>query len=180
MMILVDEDDNPIGQSSKIEAHKQTLLHRAFSVFIINSEGKILMQQRAKDKYYSGGLWANTCCNHPFPGEDIYEAAYRRLWEETGIKAELKYLMKLQYYAPFDNGLSEYEIDSFFIGYSNKKPLINREEVQTYKYMDFQNIEEDISENPENYSVWFKIIFERLLYELDNEQLEIPVGHFKF
>ena len=180
MVILVDKDDNPIGKSSKIEAHEKNLLHRAFSVFIFNSEGKILMQQRAKDKYHSAGLWTNTCCSHPFPGEDIYAAAYRRLWEEMGIKTELKYLMKFQYYAPFDNGLTEYEIDSVFIGYCDKKPVINKEEVQAYKYMDFQNIEEDIIENPENYTVWFKIIFERLLYELDSERLELPVGHSTF
>ena len=153
MVILVDKDDNPIGQSSKIEAHKQNLLHRALSVFIINSEGKILMQQRAKEKYHSSGLWTNTCCSHPFPGEDIYAAAYSRLWEETGIKTELKYLMKFRYYAPFDNGLAEYEIDSVFNGYSDKKPLINKVEVQAYKYMEFQTIENDIQENPENYTV---------------------------
>ncbi len=175
MVMLVDKDDHPIGQVSKTEAHEKGFLHRAFSVFILNTAGELLMQQRAMDKYHSAGLWANTCCSHPYPEENIGDAARRRLWEEMRMKTELKFLFKFQYYTAFDNGLFEHEIDSVFVGYTDDKPMINQKEVHTFKYMSIPGIEEDIQKNPQNYTVWFKIIFERFLKEFDFKELEITL-----
>jgi len=165
MVILVDSKDNPIGQMEKIEAHEKALLHRAFSIFIFNSNNEILMQQRAFGKYHSAGLWTNTCCSHPFPYEDTLAAANRRLQEEMGMQADLKYLFKFQYKAPFDNNLTEHEIDHVFIGYSDTIPKINSDEVNEFKYMTTNDITKDIKINPNNYTEWFKIIFERFCKE---------------
>ena len=165
MVILVDNNDNPIGEMEKMEAHEKALLHRAFSVFIFNSEKKILMQQRALNKYHSAGLWTNTCCSHPFPGEDTLVAANRRLMEEMGMKADLKFHFKFKYKAPFDNKLTEHEIDHVFLGNSDELPIINEDEVNGYKYMSIKEIEQDLKINPNNYTAWFKIIFERFCKE---------------
>ncbi|MBN1253536.1 MAG: isopentenyl-diphosphate Delta-isomerase [Bacteroidales bacterium] len=167
MVILVDDNDKPIGEMEKIEAHEKALLHRAFSVFIFNSKNEILMQQRALGKYHSAGLWTNTCCSHPFPGEETLDAANRRLMEEMGMESELKYLFKFKYKAPFDNNLSEHEIDHVFIGNSDDLPDINLDEVNSYKYMTINEIEEDIKVNPDDYTAWFKIIFDRFCEEYD-------------
>ncbi len=165
MIILVDKNDNKTGQISKLEAHLKGLLHRAFSVFIFNSHGEILMQQRAFDKYHTPGLWTNTCCSHPKPDENTLSAANRRLSEEMGLKTELKYLFKFQYYAKFNNNLTENEIDHIFIGYSDELPKINKHEVNDYKYMKPSEIIKEIKTNPENYTIWFKLIFEKLINE---------------
>ncbi|MBN1820393.1 MAG: isopentenyl-diphosphate Delta-isomerase, partial [Prolixibacteraceae bacterium] len=113
-VICVDENDNPIGEMEKMEAHEKAVLHRAFSVFIFNSKKELLLQQRSAGKYHSALLWTNTCCSHPVPGELTENAAKRRLKEEMGMNAELKFLFKFQYKAPFDNGLTEHEIDHVF------------------------------------------------------------------
>lgn len=161
MLILVNENDEPIGEIAKMEAHEKALLHRAFSVFILNSKGEILMQQRALDKYHSAGLWTNTCCSHPFPNEQSLDAANRRLLEEMGMSVDLEFLFKFQYKAPFDNGLTEHEIDHVFLGNSDSLPQINKKEVSSYKYISFEDLEMDIIKNPEDYTVWFKIIFNK-------------------
>ena len=163
MVILVDKEDNPIGQASKVEVHNKGLLHRAFSIFIFNSAGEILMQQRALNKYHTPGLWTNTCCSHPKPEENILSAANRRLSEEMGLKSDLKYLFKFEYYAKFDNNLIEHEIDHIVIGYSDIEPIINKDEVNDYKYMKISELQEDVKINPENYTIWFKLIFEKLI-----------------
>ncbi|MCD4794025.1 MAG: isopentenyl-diphosphate Delta-isomerase [Bacteroidales bacterium] len=165
MIILVDKNDKKTGQISKLEAHLKGLLHRAFSVFIFNSHGEILMQQRAFDKYHTPGLWTNTCCSHPKPDENTLSAANRRLSEEMGLKTELKYLFKFQYYAKFNNNLTENEIDHIFIGYSDELPKINKHEVNDYKYMKPSEIIIEIKTNPENYTIWFRLIFEKLINE---------------
>lgn len=160
MVILVNEKDETIGYMSKFEAHQQGVLHRAFSVLIFNSKGQLLLQQRAIGKYHTPGKWTNTCCSHPYQDETPEEAAHRRLREEMGIDTALQFLFKFQYKAPFDNELTEHEIDHVFIGFTDDVPSINKEEVNDFKYMYLNDIREDIVRNPDGYTPWFKIIIE--------------------
>lgn len=171
MVLLVDKNDNPIGEADKIEAHEKGLLHRAFSVFIFNSKNELLIHRRALTKYHSPGLWTNTCCSHPFPGENTEDAAHRRLKEEMGLESDLTYLFKFQYFAPFDNGLKEHEIDHVFYGKSDEIPQIDFEEVDSYKYVSLETLRNDVRENPDRYTEWFKIILQKfdeqkLMYEI--------------
>ena len=159
-VILVDKNDNQVGLMPKLEAHEKGLLHRAFSVFIFNNEYKLLLQKRATSKYHSGGLWTNTCCSHPREGEDISEAANRRLFEEMGIKTSLRKVYDFVYKAELDNGLTENEFDHVFYGVYDKEPKINLEEADDYKWMDMDSLNYDINNNAGNYTVWFKIAFE--------------------
>lgn len=159
-VILVDENDNEVGTIEKIEAHEKALLHRAISVFIINSKNELLLQQRASSKYHSPDLWTNTCCSHPRPGENTLDAALRRLQEEMGIQTSLEKVLSFQYKAPFDNGLTEHEYDHVFVGYTDENPVLNPEEAKAYKYVSMDIVNADIIENPQNYTAWFKIIFE--------------------
>ncbi len=161
-VILVNESDEPIGVMPKMEAHQKALLHRAFSVFIFNSEGKLMLQQRALHKYHSPGLWTNTCCSHQRLGESNLEAGNRRLFEEMGMKVDLEELFSFIYKAPFDNGLTEHELDHVMIGYSEQSPVINKEEVEDWKWMGMDDIKTDINTQPEAYTAWFKIIFDRV------------------
>lgn len=158
-VILVDEDDKVIGQMEKMEAHEKAILHRAFSVFILNDKNEIMLQQRAKDKYHSPLLWTNTCCSHQRIGETNIEAGKRRLKEEMGFETELKELFHFIYKAPFDNGLTEHELDHVMVGYYNDKPKINNEEVESWLWMSIEDIKNDIENHPEKYTIWFKIIF---------------------
>lgn len=167
MVVLVDEKDNPIGLMEKMEAHRKALLHRAFSVFIINDKGEILLQRRALGKYHSAGLWTNTCCSHQRQGESSIEAGKRRLMEEMGMEVELKELFWFIYKAPFDNGLTEHELDHVMIGYSNQNPKINKQEVEQWRWDSLQNIKKDIEINPNIYTQWFKIIFDKFYREID-------------
>lgn len=166
MVILVDKYDNPTGEMEKIEAHRKALLHRAFSVFIFNTKGELLLQRRARNKYHSGGLWTNTCCSHPYPGEETGHAAHRRLMEEMGMDTDLEYIRKFIYKAPFDNALTEHELDYIFIGITDDQPHINPDEVSEYKYMSLPDLERDIKEHPEKYSAWFYIILEKFMQEI--------------
>jgi isopentenyl-diphosphate delta-isomerase len=161
-VILVDSNDNQVGVEEKMAAHEQALLHRAVSVFIMNSKGEWLLQQRAMDKYHSKGLWTNTCCSHPFPGEAAIDAAARRLQEEMGLKAEIKEIFSFLYREELDNGLTEHEFDHVFVGYSDELPLPNADEVMAWKYLAFDDLKEDITHHPDNYTVWFKMIFEKV------------------
>ena len=145
----------------KIEAHEKALLHRAFSVFSFNKKGQLLLQQRAASKYHSPLLWTNTCCSHQREGESNIEAGKRRLREEMGFVCELKELFVFTYKAPFDNGLTEHEIDHVMVGYYDENPEINREEAEAYKWMTIEEVKMDINKNPETYTVWFRIIFEK-------------------
>ncbi len=165
-VILVDTNDQPIGTMEKMEAHHKALLHRAISVFIFNDEGKWLLQQRTYDKYHSKGLWTNTSCSHPFPGEDSLSAANRRLSEEMGMRAELKEIFSFTYKQELENGLTEHEYDHVFIGRSKELPILNPEEVMDFKYITTTDLIKDVEQNPENYTVWFKLIFERVIQHI--------------
>lgn len=160
-VILVNENDEQIGLMEKIEAHKKALLHRAFSVFVYNNEGEIMLQQRALSKYHSPGLWTNTCCSHQKEGESNIEAGKRRLMEEMGFTTDLEETISFIYKAPFDNGLSEHEYDYILIGKYDDEPNINPDEVAAWKWMSLEDIQKDLKENPEIYTAWFKIIFDK-------------------
>ena len=160
-VILVDQQDRQIGTMEKIEAHAKALLHRAFSIFILNSEGALLLHKRALTKYHSPGLWTNTCCSHQREGETSLAAGNRRLMEEMGMEAPLTELFTFIYKAPFENGLTEHELDHVMIGYSNDEPTINLEEVADFKWVSLETISKDLKDNPADYTVWFEIIFER-------------------
>src|SRR5690606_25419863 len=148
-VILVDEQDREIGTMEKMEAHRRGRLHRAFSVFVFDDEKRLLLQQRALDKYHSGGLWTNTCCSHPRPDEKTIDAANRRLREEMGISCDLTYSFQFQYKAEFENGLIEHEVDHVFFGRSDSTPILNPNEVESYQYKALIDIEKDLQKNPE-------------------------------
>tara|TARA_B100000809_G_scaffold150237_1_gene147735 strand:+ start:6373 stop:6897 length:525 start_codon:yes stop_codon:yes gene_type:complete len=158
-VILVDKNDNQVGLMPKMEAHEKGVLHRAFSVFTFNKKGELMLQQRAGHKYHSPLLWTNTCCSHQRNGETNLEAGKRRLQEEMGFTAELKEVFSFIYKAPFDNGLTEHELDHVLVGYFDDNPNINKEEVEDYKWMLLEDVKSDIDENPSIYTEWFKIIF---------------------
>ena len=168
-VILVDERDNKIGLMEKMEAHQKGLLHRAFSVFVLNSNGDLMMQQRAHHKYHSGGLWTNTCCSHPRDGEGEEEAAHRRLQEEMGFDCEVRKVFDFIYRAELDKGMTEHEFDHLFIGDYNGVPQINPDEVADCKWMSIEEVERDLVNHPEKYTAWFRIIFERFVEALEKQ-----------
>lgn len=165
-VILVNEQDEPLGLMEKMEAHEKGLLHRAFSVFVLNNQGEVMLQQRALHKYHSGGLWTNTCCSHPREGETNEEAAHRRLVEEMGFDCKLEKVLDFIYYAELDQGLAEHEFDHVFVGTCEITPNINPEEVAAWKWMAVEDIAVDMEENPHLYTEWFKIIFDRFVQSL--------------
>ncbi|WP_164111754.1 MULTISPECIES: isopentenyl-diphosphate Delta-isomerase [Sphingobacterium] len=162
-VVLVDEHDQTIGEMDKLLAHEQGLLHRAFSVFIFNAQGELLLQQRADSKYHGGGLWTNTCCSHPQLDEDIHCAALERLEYEMGIRCELRHLYSFVYNEPVENYLIEHELDHIFIGHSNQTPTPHPLEVQDYKWMRPAAIIIDLLEHPRRYTVWFRQAFSELV-----------------
>ena len=170
-VILVNEQDQPIGLMNKLEAHEKAVLHRAFSVFVLNSNNEIMLQQRAHQKYHSPLLWTNTCCSHQRDGETNIQAGTRRLFEEMGFKTELKELFNFIYKAPFDNGLTEHELDHVMIGYFNENPEINPEEVESWKWMSIEDVKKDMQIQPEIYTVWFKIIFDEFYHYLEEHKI---------
>ena len=165
---LVDENDTPCGLIEKIEAHKKGLLHRAISVLLFNSRGEVLLQKRALHKYHSPGLWTNTCCSHPYPEENTNDAAERRLWEEMNIETSLNFAFKFIYKAEFSNGLIENELDHVFIGFSDETPHLNTDEAIAFRWTSLTELMKDINSNPENYTVWFKIIVRDYINQLEN------------
>ena len=165
-VVLVNENDVEIGLMPKLEAHQLGLLHRAFSVFIFNTKGELLLQQRAMGKYHSEGLWSNTCCSHPLPGETTSDAAIRRLDEEMGISATLNFLFSFTYNAGLDNDLTEHELDHVFWGVSDDLPVINTSEVEDYKYIAIPELRKDIKENPALYTEWLKICFDKVVSQI--------------
>lgn len=167
-VILVDQQDNPRGLMPKMEAHEKAELHRAFSVFIFNEKNELMLQQRAKHKYHSPLLWTNTCCSHQRDGESNVQAGKRRLFEEMGFVTEIKEVFSFIYKAPFDNGLTEHELDHVMVGYYNEDPIINRDEVEAFKWMTLDDVKTDIENLPELYTAWFKIIFEKSFDKLKN------------
>lgn len=170
-VILVNEKDQQIGLMPKLEAHEKAVLHRAFSIFILNDKNEIMLQQRAAHKYHSPLLWTNTCCSHQREGETNVEAGRRRLFEEMGFTAELKDLFHFIYKAPFDNGLTEHELDHVLIGYYNDAPQINPDEVESWKWMSIDDVKNDMALHPEIYTVWFKIIFDEFYHYLEEHKL---------
>jgi len=162
-VILVDEQDNEIGVMEKLRAHELGKLHRAFSVFIFNDKKELLLQQRAINKYHSGGLWTNTCCSHPSPNETIKDAANRRLYEEMGMTCDLKIINNFIYKTEFENGLIEHEFDYILTGISNSTPQINKTEVETYKWQQISEIQNDINLNPNKFTTWFKIAIQKAI-----------------
>ncbi len=162
-VILVDEYDHALGSMEKMQVHIEGLLHRAFSVFIFNSDNQLLLQKRNVKKYHSGGLWTNTCCGHPRPDENVQSAAFRRLGEEMGFTCELFKQFDFIYEADFENGLTEHEFDHVFTGAYEDFPKPDPEEVEDWKYVDWDWLLKDVVENPENYTFWFRICLEKFI-----------------
>jgi isopentenyl-diphosphate delta-isomerase len=161
-VILVDEHDSPLGAMEKLEAHRKALLHRAFSVFIFNRKGEMLLQQRALGKYHSAGLWTNACCSHPRPGEDTREAALRRLKEELGFTTDLEKIFDFTYRSEFGNGLTEFEFDHVFAGVYDGPIFPNKEEVSDYYFKSLDEIRASLESNPLRYTSWFHLAFPRV------------------
>jgi isopentenyl-diphosphate Delta-isomerase len=170
-LILVDEKDRAWGQLEKMEVHQLGLLHRAFSVFIFNSKGELLMQQRAEDKYHSASLWSNTCCSHPQFGEDLKDAVNRRLLEELGLTVETEFLFSFIYKIKFGNGLTEHEFDHVFFGISDRKPSPDPTEIKNIKYMSPEELDTDLEANPQHYSEWLRLCFKDILQNEKIQQL---------
>ncbi len=171
-VILVNEKDEQIGLMPKMEAHEKALLHRAFSVFIFNDKNELMLQQRALTKYHSPGLWTNTCCSHQREGESNIQAGKRRLFEEMGFMVDLQESISFIYKAPFDNGLTEHEFDHIMIGSYNDEPIINFEEVASWKWMTLEAVKNDMLKNPELYTEWFKIIFDKFYEHINISENE--------
>ena len=162
-VILVNKEDKALGTMEKMEAHEKAVLHRAFSVFIFNTQGQLLLQQRATHKYHSPLLWTNTVCSHPRQGEKTVDAAHRRIIEEMGMDCEFKEVFSFIYKADVGKGLVEHEFDHVFIGVSDEEPIPNADEVCDWKYVDLEILENDVKENSDNYTVWFKIALSEVL-----------------
>lgn len=160
-VILVDTNDTPIGTMEKMEAHQQGLLHRAFSILLFNSKGEILLQKRAASKYHSGGLWTNTCCSHPLPGEAMEDAVQRKLYQEMGIRhLSLDFAYKFIYKTKLEKGLTEHEYDYVFVGQFDGAPRVNPDEVEDWKFQSLQSVRKDVREHPDKFSSWFKLILD--------------------
>ena len=161
-VILVNEQDEVIGHREKLSAHQDGLLHRAFSVLLFNEDNEMLLQKRALHKYHSGGLWSNACCSHPRPDEDIEAAVNRRLMEELGLECECKKAFNFIYKAEFENGLTEHELDYVFVGQCNSIPNLNPEEAMDFRWISKSDLENEMAENPEEFTFWFHEIMKRL------------------
>ncbi|MDB6081338.1 MAG: isopentenyl-diphosphate delta-isomerase [Chlamydiia bacterium] len=161
-VILVNEQDQEVGLEEKMAAHRKGLLHRAFSIFIFNSNEEMLLQQRAQTKYHSGGLWTNTCCSHPRKGETTAEAAHRRLQEEFGFDCSLQEQFSFIYQADLDQGLQEHEFDHVFTGYYNGSiDHVNPQEIATFRWITLDNLRKEMQAKPELFTVWFRIILDK-------------------
>jgi isopentenyl-diphosphate delta-isomerase len=168
-VVLVDSLDNEVGIMEKLEAHEKGLLHRAFSIFLFNSKGEMLLQQRALSKYHSPGLWTNACCSHPAPNETTLEAGKRRLQEELGLSTVLVEAFKFEYRASFDNSLTEHELDHVLVGYTDEFPQLNTDEAQDYRWVRWADLLSEMALYPEKFTVWFKIILTEHIEKLEKE-----------
>ena len=164
-VILVDNAGREIGTEEKLKAHREGKLHRAFSIFVFNTLGELLLQKRSETKYHSGGLWTNTCCSHPRLGESNYCAARRRLNEEMGFDCELTEFFSFIYQTELENNLFEHELDHVFIGHYDGPPVPNPDEVDDWKWMNVEKLKQDVGDNPDHYTYWFKLILNRVLEE---------------
>ncbi|MCA9733520.1 MAG: isopentenyl-diphosphate Delta-isomerase [Deferribacteres bacterium] len=161
-VILVDENDQQIGVEEKLSAHQSGKLHRAFSILLFNKNGELLLQQRALEKYHSPGLWTNTCCSHPRPGETNDAAAQRRLFEELGIQCKMDEIFDFIYKTSFDDGLFEHELDHVFVGEYTGDVAPNPEEVMAVRWQSLKNLYEEVNAHPERFTVWFKIMLVKI------------------
>lgn len=161
-VILVDEKDREIGTEEKLKAHQDGLLHRAFSILVFNSKNELLLQKRALNKYHCGGLWTNTCCSHPRPGEKLMDAANRRLNEEMGFSCPLEWKSSITYKAEFDNGLTEHEVDHIILGHADPRPTPNADEVHEWRWISLENLKQEIDTKPHTFTPWFKLIFDKI------------------
>lgn len=161
-VILVDENDRETGSMEKMQAHREARLHRAFSVFIFNEAGELMLQQRAFTKYHSPGLWTNTCCSHPRPGETTSDAAHRRLHEEMGFDCIFEAIFSFVYKAQLDNDLTEHEFDHVFVGNSSQLPQLNPEEAAAFRFASLEAIRQEMQLEPEKFTIWFRIAFDRV------------------
>jgi len=168
-VVLVDQHDREVGTMEKLEAHRQGKLHRAVSVFLFNGKGELMLQKRASTKYHSAGLWTNTCCSHPYPGEAAVEAARRRLQEEMGIEADLDFSHTFIYKTELEGGLIEHELDHVFVGTYEGEPVLDPEEADQWKYIPMSDLMSDILVHPEHYTFWVKLI-------LKDSQFQPPVA----
>lgn len=159
---LVDQQDNAVGSCEKMEAHIKGVLHRAFSVFVFNKEGKLLLQKRAASKYHSGNLWTNTCCGHPRPGEDTRGAAMRRLKEEMGFSCGLEEVFHFTYKAELENSIVEHEYDHVFFGTFDGKPQPDPLEASAWKFADCDELKKELAEHPGRFTVWFRLCFDKM------------------
>ena len=159
-LILVTENDTPIGTMGKLLAHQLGKLHRAFSIFIFNKDGELLIQQRAFHKYHSAGQWANSCCSHPKPNEDTLKAAQRRLKEELGFTTKLNHVGSLIYYAEVNGGLIEHEYDHLFVGYYDENFQPNLDEVAAIRWISVSQLVHELDVNAEKFTPWLKKILE--------------------
>jgi len=165
-LIVVDKEDNILGYKTKMECHEgEGILHRAFSIFIFNDENQLLIQKRSDSKQLWPQYWSNSCCSHPRKGETVEEASYRRLKEELGIETPLKFLFKFQYTAPYKNVGSENEMCSVLVGRSNHSIAPNKNEIEEWKYVEREELDNDMEENPADYTPWFKMEWERIKKE---------------
>lgn len=174
LVILVDEQDNPVGFSEKMEAHLKGMLHRAFSIFVFNDKGELLLHQRAMDKYHSGGLWTNTCCSHPVPDMPLETFARVRLKEEMGFEVPLRKIFDFLYRAEMDNGLIEHEFDHVLAGQYDGPVNPDPAEVMDHKFMSMTEIEASMETSPHLYTAWFRMIFSRVnKWQKQSGQLEV-------
>lgn len=157
-IVLIDCNDEPIGSMEKLQAHQEGLLHRAFSVLILNELGDMLIQRRAFEKYHSGGAWSNACCGHPRPGETTQAAAERRLQEEMGFSVPLKKLYHFTYKTDLGNGLTEHEFDHVFLGVYNDDPVPNPNEVAEWRYVSIDRLQQELKMQADQFSFWFRLI----------------------
>ena len=161
MLILVDKDNNVTGYERKLKVHQEGYLHRAFSIFVVNESGELMLQKRAEHKYHSGGLWANTCCSHPLKGEDPENTIHNRLMEEMGFDCVLEPVFKFIYRAELDNDLVEYELDQVYIGKYELEPKPNPLEVGDWKWIDIDFLKRDLINSPNEYVYWLKAAFDQ-------------------
>jgi isopentenyl-diphosphate delta-isomerase len=172
-VILVNEHDEPVGTMEKMEAHLKAVLHRAFSVFVFNDKGEMLLQQRADTKYHSGGLWTNACCSHPRPGERTEDAALRRLQEELGFLTPIQKAFSFTYKVPFENGLTENEFDHVYVGHFDGKINPVAAEVQDFCYKKLEDISESLQSHPQKYTAWFHLAYPKVQEWIKNEKVHL-------
>jgi len=170
-VILVNEKDEWQGTMEKMQAHIEGVLHRAFSVFVMNDNNEMLLQRRAMHKYHSPGLWSNTCCSHPMPGESTLAAAHRRLQEEMGFDCKLSPAFHFRYRSPVGNGLVENEYDHIYVGMHNDAVSINADEVCEYMYMPVDEVMHQVKLEPEKFTKWFQLVLPRFIAHLQQPEV---------